>query len=168
MLRDVKESITSSEQKRKIEGNVNIKKPKKVKPAEPERAPAGDGVEVPIGDVDQPVPNVKPLTEGQTTRIQKTLETLQMKHFNLSGVLAKASADEMKEHVVPALLNKATTLAEKVLNKFIPASERMLLDGKVAKADFQAFFDEVKKGLKDAAEYLERLEEQLEYAHVDN
>ncbi len=147
MLEEKNELTNSREEKRKIEGDGNIKKSKAAKVIkgsqgdtkvdELQDGSAGNGEDV---ESSRRFGQKKPLTDNQMKRLDASQTNLEQKNTELTMVLVTASSSEMVDYISKKAMDKATGTAEK-LKELLPKITNMIEARAATKADFTALFD---------------------------
>ena len=157
-ITEAKETITSTERKRRIEGADKIKKPKKLKeaPAEPKE---------PKEKVDES--GGKDLTEAQAKRVKKALELVEERMVLLNEALILASAEEMKPYMIPHMVAKATTTRDQLEGEVVTKLKQVDEAQRATKEGFAEVFNLVKVTTVDAKDLSKKLKQMVEDSKVD-
>ncbi len=167
-LLETNERITSQEHKRKLGTETKVKKAKVPKLIKNEAALAaledegqGEGVEDGGGEVVK-AGNCKPLTDNQKKRLEKAIQEVESKQLKVVLAITVADAPDMKQHVIPSVLQKAKELNATFESDTLPTARRFLAHNWIVAAVFKEFFEKLKAELKSAKELAERLNDMVE------
>ena len=157
-ITEAKESITSTERKRRIEGADKIKKPKKIKtpPAEPKAKPDENGG----GES-------KDLSEGQAKRVSKALEVVEERLLHLNEALILAGCEDMKPHMIPSLLARAGATRDQLEKEAQPKLQAVHEAQRTTKESYAELFDLVKGTTQDAKEFAKKLKQMVADSKAD-
>jgi hypothetical protein len=149
----INEETESEERKRKVEGQGNIKNPKKIK-GEP-KIPKADGKEQPV----------LPVSDAHMKRLEKALPLIQDQIMQVNGVIVEADCEEMREFVSQRIVAKAKSIvvvAETVASEV----EAMITKKEAVKGDVPALFTRMKESQETSNNLKVQLTGMLDFAKM--